>query len=330
MQTPQRVQTALLTLVTLFMALRVFTRLGLMKALALDDYLAIAAYVVYLARAITLYVGLRSASRLSDAHRVVIANWLMILLYTIGTWLIKLSFSVTLYRIVWSKLLTTTIIVLAIATTIITIFEFFWTLFMCNPVEKLWKGPAVEGSCHPGTTWGISLLVHGGVLLVVDLALGVVVPIIVLRKLQMRTLLRVSVGVNIAVGSLLATIARIIYTHYLFKDPAGSSEPLNIWMDVEIAVNIICTAAITLKPLLRKTGILTASLLSSEYGTHHSIPIHLGRRDTRARGVGGGGGGGGMRIQVEEEIAIWSEAQAEGVVVFEERERASGYGKFYV
>jgi hypothetical protein len=37
-----------------------------------------------------------------------------------------------------------------------------------------------------------------------------------------------------------------------------------------------------------------------------------------------------MRIQVEEEISIWSEAQAEGVVVFEEREGGSGYGKFYV
>ncbi|KAL3495083.1 hypothetical protein BJX62DRAFT_196758 [Aspergillus germanicus] len=313
------------------MALRVFTRLGIMKALALDDYLSIVGYVVYLARAITLYVGLRSAIRLSDASRVIIANWLMILLYAIGTWLIKLSFSVTLYQIVRSKVLTATIVVLAVATTIITIFEFFWTLFMCNPVEKLWKGPAVEGSCHPGTTWGISLLVHGGVLLVVDLALGVVVPIVVLRKLQMRTLLKVSVGVTIAVGSLasLATIARIIYTHRLFKDPAGSSKPLNIWMDVEIAVNIICTAAITLKPLLRKTGILTASL-SSGYGTHTSIPMHLGCAATGSRGAGRGGGGGGMRIQVEEEIAIWSEAQAEGVVVFEERERESGFGKYYV
>ncbi|KAL2837032.1 hypothetical protein BJX68DRAFT_273256 [Aspergillus pseudodeflectus] len=142
MQTPQRVQTVLLTLVTLFMALRVFTRLGIMKALVLDDYLIIVAYIVYLARAITLYVGLRSASRLSVAARVI----LMILLYAIGTWLIKLSFSVTLYRIVRSKVLTVTIVVLAVATTIITIFEFFWTLFLCNPVEKLWKGPAVEGS----------------------------------------------------------------------------------------------------------------------------------------------------------------------------------------
>ncbi|KAL3461684.1 hypothetical protein BJX64DRAFT_300065 [Aspergillus heterothallicus] len=309
------------------MALRIFTRLGIMKALALDDYLSIVTYIVYLARALTLYVGLWSASRLSDASRVIIANWLMILLYAIGTWLIKLSFSVTLYRIVRSKVLTVTIIVLAVATTVITIFEFFWTLFLCNPVEKLWKGPAVEGSCHPGTTWGISLLVHGGVLLVVDLALGVVVPVVVLRKLQMRMLLRVSVGVTIAVGLLasLATIARIIYTRRLFNDPAGSSEPLNIWMDVEIAVNIICTAAITLKPLLRKTGILTASLLPG-YGTHNSIPMHLGRRATGPPG----GGGGGMRIQVEEEVAIWSEAQAEGVVVFEGRERGSGYGKYYV
>ncbi|KAJ0348073.1 hypothetical protein COL922a_014843 [Colletotrichum nupharicola] len=101
-------------------------------------------------------------------------------------------------------------------------------------------------------------------------------------------------------------------------------------MDVEIAVNIICTAAITLKPLLRKTGILTASLPSGD-GTHHTIPMHLGRGGT-ATGPGGAGrgGGGGMRIQVEEEIAIWSEALAEGVVVFEEREVGSGYGKFYV
>ncbi|KAJ0416907.1 hypothetical protein BJY00DRAFT_303833 [Aspergillus carlsbadensis] len=324
------------------MALRVFTRLGIMKALALDDYLSIVAYIVYLARAITLYVGLRSASRLSDAYRVIIANWLMVLLYAIGTWLIKLSFSVTLYRIVRSRALTVTIIVLALATTIITVFEFFWTLFMCDPVDKLWKGPAVEGTCHPGSTWGISLLVHGGVLLVVDLALGIVVPIIVLRKLQMRLLLRVSVGVTIAVGSLasLATIARIIYTHRLFQNPAGASENLNIWMDVEIAVNIICTAAITLKPLLRKTGILTASLSSSGYGfgTHRSLPIpmHLGpgggdHGHGRGHGRGTSGGpGGGMRIQVEEEIAIWSEAQAEGVVVFQERERGGGYGKFYV
>jgi hypothetical protein len=95
-------------------------------------------------------------------------------------------------------------------------------------------------------------------------------------------------------------------------------------MDVEIAVNIICTAAITLKPLLRKTGILTASLVSG-YGTHNSIPMHLGRGGAA---MGPGVGGGGMRIQVEEEIAIWSEAQAEGVVVFEERERESG--KYYV
>lgn len=126
----------------------------------------------------------------------------MVLFYTAGTWIIKLSFCVTLYRIAPSKALTGTIILLAVATTIISIFEFFWILFPCEPVRKLWEGPAVEGTCHVQDTWGISLLVHGGVLLVVDLILGIVIPAVVLRKLQMRLLLRISVGVTIAVGSL--------------------------------------------------------------------------------------------------------------------------------
>ena len=107
-----------------------------------------------------------------------------------------LLFFVTLYRIAPRKAIRVTIILLVVATTTITIFEFFWTLF-CN----LWEGPAVEDTCHAENTWGISLLVHGGVLLIVDLALGNVIPVVVFRKLQMRKLLRISVGVTIAVGS---------------------------------------------------------------------------------------------------------------------------------
>ncbi|KAL2851062.1 hypothetical protein BJY01DRAFT_233031 [Aspergillus pseudoustus] len=298
------------------MTLRLFTRWGLMKSLGLDDYLSILAFLVYIARAVTLYIGLQDSGRLESAERVIIANWLLILLYTVGTWLIKLSFSVMLYKIVRSRALTTTIILLAIATTIITIFEFFWTLFMCRPVRKLWVGAEVEGTCHAGTTWGISLLVHGGVLLVVDLALGVVVPIIVLRKLQMRMLLRVSVAVTIAVGSLasIATIARIYWTHRLFQNPEGSATHLSIWMDVEFGVNIICTAAITFKPLLRRTGILSASFAGAR---SRSVPTYTGG-DPFARV--GSNGRGGMHIRVEEEVAIWTEAQVGGVVL-EERGR---------
>ncbi|KAL2811583.1 hypothetical protein BJX63DRAFT_444002 [Aspergillus granulosus] len=289
------------------MTLRVFTRWGLMKVLGLDDYLSIIAFIIYIARAVTLYVGLQGSGMLGNGRRIIITNWLMILLYTAGTWIIKLSFCAMLYKIVQSRALAKTIVLVAIAITIITIFEFFWTLFMCQPISKLWIGPEMEGTCHAGTTWGISLLVHGIALLVVDIALGIVVPLIVLHKVQMRMVLRVSVAVTIAVGSLasIATIARIYWTRSLFNNPGGAAENLSIWTDIEFGVNIICTAAITLKPLLRKAGVLTSL---SETRCAPTYPVR-----------GAGPGGGGMRIHVEEEVAIWTEAQAEGVVLEERR-----------
>lgn len=51
----------------------------------------------------------------------------MILFYTAGAWIIKLSSCVTLYRIAPRKAMRVTIALLAVATTTITIFEFFWT-----------------------------------------------------------------------------------------------------------------------------------------------------------------------------------------------------------
>jgi hypothetical protein len=65
-------------------------------------------------------------------------------------------------------------------------------------------------------------------------------------------------------------------------------------MNIEFGVNIICTAAITLRPLLRRTG-----LLSTSRSRTHSIPIHC-ECD--------------MRIQAEEEVAVQAEA-----IILEER-----------
>ncbi|KAJ0280781.1 hypothetical protein COL922a_014445, partial [Colletotrichum nupharicola] len=130
-----------------------------------------------------------------------IANWLLILLYTAGTGIIKLSFSATLWRVVQSKALKIAIVSLAAATIIITVFEFVFVATTCTPIAKLWKPLEVEGTCRPPFAAGIGFLTHGAVLLVVDLALGAIIPVIVLRGLQMSTLLKVSAGLTMAVGS---------------------------------------------------------------------------------------------------------------------------------
>lgn len=109
---------------------------------------------------------------------------------------------------------------------------------------------------------------------------------------------------GVEISASIAAIARIYFTYRLFQIPKRAAENLNICMDVEFGVNIICTAAITLKPLLCKTGILTASTVSRS--GPQSVLIFPGR-SARC-----GSGEGGLRIHDEGEIAIWSEAQAGG------------------
>jgi hypothetical protein len=74
---------------------------------------------------------------------------------------------------------------------------------------------------------------------------------------------------------------------------------LVIWMDIEFAVSIIGTAATTLKPLLYKTGILPQTGFSAD-------PDSGVAYQTR-----------NLHIRVEEEVAIWSEAMAEGIALQE-------------
>jgi hypothetical protein len=80
-----------------------------------------------------------------------------------------------------------------------------------------------------------------------------------------------------------ATIIRIIYLPGLSeKDALFVNNPAVLWSSIEVATNIICTSAMTLKPLMVKWGIVHNSLPSvsgQQYAQgrgsehHHSLPI---------------------------------------------------------
>jgi hypothetical protein len=133
-------------------------------------------------------------------------TWLMILLYSVGTCAIKLSFAATLYRIVQYTTTSRSIVVIAGATLIVTIPQFATTLFHCRPVSALWTGPTPENNfqrhCNPDALFQGSILVHSIMILVADVALGLVIPILLLRKTQMPLAIKISAGLRIGVGSL--------------------------------------------------------------------------------------------------------------------------------
>ncbi|KAL3496284.1 hypothetical protein BJX62DRAFT_232396 [Aspergillus germanicus] len=307
------IESVLLVLVTVFMILRIYSRWWLLRALAMDDALSVFGWMVYNARAIAYYVILASIKE-EEPEKLIMGTWLMILLYSVGTCAIKLSFARTLYRILQHTAMSRSIIAIACATLVVTVPQFATTLFHCRPVSALWTGPTPENNfqrdCNPDALSQGSILVHSIMILVADVSLGLVIPILLLGKTQMPLAIKISAGLTIGVGSLasVATVARVVYTTLLLMGDAVLNR-LVIWMDIEFAVSIIGTAATTLKPLLYKTGILPKTGVSAD-------PDSGGGEAYPARNLH-------IRAE-EEEVAIWSEAMAEGIALQERPKWESG------
>lgn len=79
-----------------------------------------------------------------------------------------------------------------------------------------------------------------------------------------------------------ATVVRLIDTAE-YHDVVGN---VGIWMDLEFAINILCTAMSTLKPLLKRSGILS-SHSPSDFSVSNQLHRNLG-------------------IQVNEEVVMWT------------------------
>jgi hypothetical protein len=141
------------------------------------------------------------------------------LLYFTTNLLVKLSFIFTLSRIVTTPAHRLTLYILAGSGFVVTMFTFFWAVFYCDPVRYFWmqqhdfaptsdgldggdtRGETVSGSCKPIKALMAVVIVHAAWTLVADLVLGLVLPVLILWSSQMRTRVKVSVGVLLGVGS---------------------------------------------------------------------------------------------------------------------------------
>jgi hypothetical protein len=126
------------------------------------------------------------------------------LFYFLTTYLAKLSFIFTLFRIVISKVHSYTLYLLAITGAVISIFAWFWVLFFCKPVQYFWEQVSDtddEGSCKSVSSQGIVLTIHAAWALVADISLGLVLPVLLLWNSKMHRKMRASVYVLLGVGS---------------------------------------------------------------------------------------------------------------------------------
>ncbi|OJD23190.1 hypothetical protein ACJ73_05461 [Blastomyces percursus] len=188
------------------------------------------------------------------------------LFYIIASGLVKISFCLSLLRVVViGRAYVYAIYVVGAITTIFTTFYWFFSLFTCSPVSFLWEQlqrPPHEGTCRQYHTVVSGGYVHGSIICLGDITLAIV-PALMLRKLNLSHRTKVSASLLLGFGAVasIATIARLVYIHngndmvnFLF-----TNSELVIWSAVEVGVSVIAVSAVTMKPLLVKYNILVHS-----------------------------------------------------------------------
>jgi hypothetical protein len=88
--------------------------------------------------------------------------------------------------------------------TFITAFAGFWLLLSCRPVEYLWRQVTENesGTCKSAGSTLAAVMLQAAWILGADIALGMVIPIILLSRLNMHHNAKVSVFLLLGIGSL--------------------------------------------------------------------------------------------------------------------------------
>ena len=213
-------------------------------------------------------------------------EWFFNVIYIVGTGFIKISFAITLWRLMYGRYHRTLVAGTLVVVTIVTIVISVLTCTICSPPKYYWEqgvdpwylaevsgkdpdalGLKRQGSCD---TRGPQLnYAYTTIILVVDLMLGIVLPFLILRNLNMRLGLKITSGLLLALGTLatVASIGRLAYLNTLaIIDILFYARPYFIWTDLEFSLCLIGTSAATLKPLLVRLGVFKDTSVAGSSG----------------------------------------------------------------
>lgn len=126
------------------------------------------------------------------------------MLYPVATYMVKQSFMATLFRITRGRVYIVSLYVILGAGIVSTVFIFLWYLLACRPMRFYWEqttDPNLQGSCRRVSDLTVVSLVHAGWNLIADLLLGLVIPALLLRSIQMQWRTKISALALLSLGS---------------------------------------------------------------------------------------------------------------------------------
>ncbi|KAL4982684.1 hypothetical protein BDW68DRAFT_182302 [Aspergillus falconensis] len=281
-------------LVCMTMILRCYMRGKVIKALGWDDGLMFIALLFYIMHVTCLiggsFYGLgRKIGLDTDLQRIAVAvkyMWIAQVGYGFATDLCKISVCIFLMRLTVKPLHSRLLWILLIYTVIHGAYVIIADLVRCQPISYNWNqmtlDPRFKGTCMTPKQSKIIAYVATGSLLLIDICLGVVIPVMIVWNLQMprQNKLAVSSILCLTVCATVAIIVRIPYMDgYAASDalcalspqrnsraicptnPRNQDAAVNmlIWAYIELSLGIIAGNLATLGPLFRTWfGIVTS------------------------------------------------------------------------
>ncbi|KIW00241.1 uncharacterized protein PV09_08133 [Verruconis gallopava] len=263
-----------LVLTWIVVPLRVYTRTLIRKSFGWDDVFAVLAFCVNNGLSAWAMYGTHYGvgqhitdlppSRVAGALK---GYYVSELLYVTTTCLIKVSFSLMLLRITDKRWISWGVWIVIAITVGFSVFYFFFIMFACEPIQFFWTKAlgVTDGRCRDPVAMTRATYAHGAVMTFGDITLAIL-PLFVVRSLQMSQRQKISVFSLLALGSVtcVATIARLPEVHNLANaDFTYDNLVIAVWSIVEANVAIIATSIATLRPLLTKLGVMDSTVASS-------------------------------------------------------------------
>ncbi|CAI6340508.1 unnamed protein product [Periconia digitata] len=251
-----------IAITTISVSLRCYTKLFIVKSFSSDDIFAVLTLFGFL---VFCTLALLGVSKGTGKQRYLIPDndfpdgmkwwWGCEPTYIACSICLKTSIGIFLLRIAVDRVHRMILWTCLIVIQVYSVFFFFLFTFQCTPVSNFWtRFRGVEGKCIDsniivGTFYGYSALVC-----ITDWTFSIV-PIFIVRRLQMSSQKKVSVAVVLAfcaIGST-ATVIRIPYIEGL-KDAENflyTTTDVAIWSISEVGIGLFAASTATLRPLLR-------------------------------------------------------------------------------
>ncbi|KAL4813464.1 hypothetical protein BDW67DRAFT_177905 [Aspergillus spinulosporus] len=301
--------------VCMTMALRCYMRAKVIRALGWDDgvmAIALLCYIVHVTCIIRgSFYGLgRKLGPDTDFQRIAVAvkyMWIAQVGYGLATDLCKISVCLFLMRLTVKPFHTRLLWILLIYTAVHGAYVILVDLVRCRPISYYWNqmtlDPRFEGTCITSKQSKIIAYVATGSLLLIDICLGVIIPAMIVWRLQMPKQSKLAV-LSILCLTVCATVAIVVRIPYMDGYAASDalcglspcpSRPINppnagtpdaavdmlIWAYIELSLGIIAGNLATLGPLFR----IWFGIVTSRGNSASTSTPKLTRSFRRPRGV---------------------------------------------